>query len=164
MWNIYIFFKLPQRPQSTIYLFLVVQPDAWLRGIKSERMTGNSCTRPGTSTNRDAALLTRLDTNAVETSRRTAISPPPPRGKLNLQEHVCRTPRAAKRSCRCCLPHALKRPYLTRHATITCALLQKFESFRGCSAVHPHCVHGFYCCGNVFSHGLFFCTRRRLRR
>lgn len=123
----YFFFKkLPQRPQSTIYLFLVVQPDAWLRGIKSERMTGNSCTRPGTSTNRDAALLTRLDTNAVETSRRTAISPPPPRGKLNLQEHVCRTPRAAKRSCRCCLPHALKRPYLTRHATITCALLQKF--------------------------------------
>lgn len=115
-----IYKKQPQRPQSTIYLFLVVPPDAWLCGIKSERMTGNSCTQAGTSMNRDAALLTQLDTNAVETSRRTATSPPPPRGKLNLQEHVCRTARAAKRSCCCCLPHTLKRPHLTRHATITC--------------------------------------------
>lgn len=110
--------NLPQRPRSMIFSFLGVQADAWLWASESERMTGNSCTQPGTSMNRDAALLTQLDTNAVETSTRTAISSPPPRGKLNFQEHECRTARAAKRSCRCCLSHMLKHTYSTHHGVV----------------------------------------------
>lgn len=115
--------RLPQRPRSPIYLFLVVQPAAWLweRANDWEQLhPAPHVNEPRCSFAHSAGL--KCSGNQQENSN---PPPPPPRGRLHLQEHVCRTARAAFTP----LLSSTHAPYLTRHATIAYALLQKFESF-----------------------------------
>lgn len=115
--------RLPQRPRSPIYLFLVVQPAAWLweRANDWEQLhPARHVNEPRCSFAHSAGL--KCSGNQQENSN---PPPPPPRGRLHLQEHVCRTARAAFTP----LLSSTHAPYLTRHATIAYALLQKFESF-----------------------------------